>query len=135
MKYMLDTNICIYIIRKQPENVLKKFKHLKLGDVCLSSVTMAELQYGVEKSQHQKKNSTALEEFAVPLEIMPFDEEVSFYYGRIRAGLEKKGRLIGALDTMIAAHALCLGSILVTNNQKEFKRVPNLKIEDWVMGE
>lgn len=134
MKYMLDTNICIYIIRKQPENVLRRFEHLKLGEVCLSSVTMAELQYGAEKSQHQKKNRAALQEFTAPLEIMPFDEAVSSYYGRIRAFLEKKGTLIGALDMMIAAHALCLGSVLVTNNKREFQRVPDLKVEDWVRG-
>lgn len=132
MKYMLDTNICIYIIRQRPEHVLRRFKHLRPGDVCISSVTMAELRYGVEKSQHQKKNRSALDEFVSSLEIMPFDAEASSHYGRIRASLEKKGTPIGPLDMMIAAHAQSLSSILVTNNRKEFERILHLKIEDWV---
>jgi len=132
MKYMLDTNICIYIIKQQPESVIKKFLRLKPGDVCMSSITLAELQYGVEKSHHRQQNKTALEEFLAPLEILPFDEEAAEHYGHIRAALEKKGTLIGSLDMMIAAHAQSQGSILVTNNKKEFIRVHGLKIEDWV---
>lgn len=131
MKYMLDTNMCIYIIKRHPENVLKKFTALDVGDVGISSITLAELMYGVQKSHHQQKNKAALEEFTSPLEIMPFNEETATHYGNIRAFLEKKGTPIGSLDMMIAAHAQCLGSILVTNNKKEFSRVPNLKIEDW----
>ena len=131
MKYMLDTNMCIYIIKQHPEQVLKKFVTLPIGDICISSVTMAELMYGVHKSHHQKKNKTALTEFLSPVDIMPFDEEVTDYYGRIRAYLGSKGTPIGALDMMIAAHAQCLGSILVTNNKSEFSRVPGLLIEDW----
>lgn len=131
MKYMLDTNMCIYIIKQHPEQVLKKFITLPIGDVCISSITLAELMYGVHKSQHQKKNKTALSEFLSPLEIMPFDEEVTDHYGRIRTYLENKGVSIGPLDMMIAAHAQCSGSILVTNNTKEFIRVPNLNLEDW----
>ncbi len=87
---MLDTNICIYIIKKQPENALKKFNSLNVGDVCISSVTFAELMYGVEKSQHQQKNKTALEEFVLPMEILPFDDEAARYYGHLRSQLEKK---------------------------------------------
>lgn len=132
MKYMLDTNMCIYIIKKNPTTVLKKFITLDVGDVCISSVTLAELMYGVQKSHHQQKNKAALEEFTSPLEVIPFDEETASHYGHIRAYLEKKGIPMGALDMMIAAHAQCLGSILVTNNKKEFFRVPHLKIEDWV---
>lgn len=131
MKYMLDTNMCIYIIKQHPEQVLKKFITLPIGDVCISSITLAELMYGVHKSQHQKKNKTALTEFLSPLDIMPFDEEVTDHYGRIRTYLENKGTPIGPLDMMIAAHAQCLDSILVTNNTKEFIRVPNLNVEDW----
>jgi tRNA(fMet)-specific endonuclease VapC len=134
MKYMLDTNICIYIIKKHPENVLKKFKGFGIGDITLSSITLAELMYGVHKSHHQHKNKMALEEFISPLEIMPFDDEVADYYGKIRTYLEKEGTPIGSLDTMIAAHAQCLNLILVTNNKKEFSRVPHLKIEDWSHG-
>ena len=87
--------------------------------------------YGVHKSQHHKKNQTALCEFLAPVDIMPFDEEVTDHYGRIRTQLEKNGTPIGALDTMIAAHAQCLSAILVTNNKKEFARIPDLIIEDW----
>lgn len=131
MKYMLDTNICIYIIKKQPDHVLKKFKTFKMGDICISSVTLAELVHGVEKSQHHQKNKTALEEFVLPLEIMPFDDLAAYQYGHIRAYLEKKGTPIGPLDLMIAAHADCLNFVLVTNNLKEFSRVPKLKLENW----
>jgi len=132
MKYMLDTNICIYIIKKHPESVLKKFKTEMMGNIAISSITLAELRYGVQKSHHQQKNKSALDEFIVPLEIFSFDENAAEYYGYIRADLEKKGKIIGSLDMMIAAHALSLGAILVTNNKKEFLRVPKLTIEDWV---
>ena len=129
---MLDTNICIYLINKKPKSVLTKFKTLKLGDIGISSVTLAELMYGVQKSQHQQTNQIALSEFTLPLEIAAFDEEASAHYGVIRAQLEKRGTPIGALDLMIAAHARSLKSILVTNNKKEFQRVAGLSIEDWV---
>lgn len=132
MKYMLDTNICIYLIKKHPEAVLKKFKLFKIGDICISSVTFAELMYGVRKSQQQQKNQQALEEFILPLDIVPFDDAAAIDYGHIRADLEKKGALIGSLDLMIAAHAQSLNVTLVTNNKKEFLRVPHLKVEDWV---
>ncbi|MCX7115545.1 MAG: type II toxin-antitoxin system VapC family toxin [Gammaproteobacteria bacterium] len=132
MKYMLDTNICIYLIKKQPEHVLQKFKSCSIGDICISSVTYAELMYGVEKSQHHQKNMIALNEFTLPLDLISFDDEAARHYGRIRTYLEKKGMPIGALDLMIAAHAQRLGFTLVTNNVKEFDRIPNLIIEDWV---
>jgi tRNA(fMet)-specific endonuclease VapC len=131
MKYMLDTNMCIYIIKKHPENVLKKFKTLDVGDICISSITLAELMYGAYKSHHQQQNKIALEEFAAPLEIVPFDGSAVDHCGQVRAYLEKKGTPIGSLDTMIAAIALSLDLLLVTNNVKEFSRVPHLKIEDW----
>lgn len=129
---MLDTNICIYIIKKQPLNVLKKFSSLEIGDIGISSITLAELIYGVEKSQQQQKNRAALEEFILPLDVMAFDDDAASYYGKLRSNLEKKGTPIGALDLMIAAHSQSLGAILVTNNRKEFMRVPKLTIEDWV---
>ena len=131
MKYMLDTNMCIYLIKKQPKNVFDKFRTLDLGDVCISSVTLSELMYGVQKSQHQEKNKAALEEFLSPIDIISFDEEAAVSYGEIRASLEKNGMVIGPLDMMIAAHAKSLNAIIVTNNTKEFSRVPHLKIEDW----
>jgi tRNA(fMet)-specific endonuclease VapC len=129
---MLDTNICIYIIKKRPESVLKKFKTLHLGDICISSVTFAELMYGVAKSEHFQKNKIALEEFVLPLEVIPFDKEAATHYGFLRMNLEKKGRTIGPMDLMIAAHAQSTHSILVTNNEKEFARIPELKVENWV---
>jgi tRNA(fMet)-specific endonuclease VapC len=132
MKYMLDTNICIYLIKKQPQHVLSKFKSLNIGDICISSITYAELMYGVEKSQHHQKNKMALDEFILPLDIISFDDECACHYGRIRSYLERKGTPIGPLDLMIAAHAQCLNFTLITNNVKEFDRVPNLTIEDWV---
>ncbi len=131
MKYMLDTNMCIYIIKKHPEKVFKKFKTLDMGDVCISSITLAELMYGVYKSHYQQKNKVALELFSAPLEIVPFDGDTADHYGKIRTSLEKNGMLIGSLDMMIAAHALSLDVVLVTNNTKEFSRVSHLKIEDW----
>lgn len=132
MKYMLDTNMCIYIIKKHSDHVLKKFKRFHVGDIFISSITLAELMYGVYKSLHQQKNKNALEEFISPIEIKTFDEEAAIHYGEIRAYLEKKGAPIGPLDMMIAAHAKSLKFVLVTNNKKEFSRVPHLKIDDWV---
>lgn len=133
MLYMLDTNMCIYIIKQRPETVLQKFRSLHLGDVGISSVTLAELNYGVEKSQQQTKNSAALEQFILPLEIAAFDDLASQHYGRIRTALEKVGRPIGALDLMIAAHAVSLDCILVTNNEREFLRVDGLNVENWAV--
>jgi tRNA(fMet)-specific endonuclease VapC len=131
MKYMLDTNICIYIIRKHPVNVLKHFKALKIGDVGISSVTLAELNYGVAKSLHQKQNHTALTAFIAPLEVVDFDSNAAYRYGIIRSNLELQGKPIGALDLMIAGHAQSLDVILVTNNIKEFSRVRDLALENW----
>ncbi len=132
MKYMLDTNICIYIIKKQPDDVLCRFKSVRAGDICISSVTLSELAYGVQKSQHQKKNMDALQEFILPLEIAPFDDTAAFFYGEIRENLEKKGTPIGSMDLLIAAHAQSVDLTLVTNNSKEFQRVNKLKIENWI---
>ncbi len=132
MKYLLDTNICIYLIKKQDKHVLSKFQNLEIGDVGISSVTLSELLYGVYKSEHIQKNHAALNEFISPLEIMPYEEEASLHYGMLRAHLEKRGTLIGQLDLMIAAHAKSLNVILVTNYKREFMRVPELLIENWV---
>lgn len=131
MEYFLDTNICIYIIKKRPARVFDKLITLPLGSVGISSVTLAELQYGIAKSTNPDKNKEALEKFLTPIEIMDFDSNASEEYGQIRAELEKKGTPIGALDLLIAAHAKCLDLILVTNNEKEFARIPDLKIENW----
>lgn len=132
MIYMLDTNICIYIIKKKPEKVLEKFKSRHLGDMGISSITFSELVYGVEKSQHQHQNKLALEQFVLPLDVVAYDVNAANCYSRIRASLEKQGTPIGALDMMIAAHAQSMNATLITNNVKEFSRIPHLDIQNWV---
>lgn len=132
MKLMLDTNICIAIIKQKPKAVLQRFDDYQIGDIGISSVTLAELRYGVAKSQFQERNQAALDAFILPLEVASFDETATLYYGTLRASLEKKGTPIGPLDTMIAAHALSLSVTLVTNNTKEFKRVAGLQLVDWL---
>jgi tRNA(fMet)-specific endonuclease VapC len=131
MKYMLDTNICIYLIKQNPAKVLKHFKAHSIGDIGISSITLAELRYGVSKSQYVEKNQLALDEFILPLEIADFDEKAAAEYGVIRAELEKKGKPIGAMDMLIGTHALSRGTTLVTNNVREFKEIKNLKVVDW----
>lgn len=132
MKFLLDTNICIYIIKQKPLEVLHKFNTYQVGDIGISSITVAELEFGVQKSQYPAKNQQALAQFLLPLEIVNFDHAAATIYGDIRAKLENQGTPIGSLDTLIAAHALSLQVILITNNIKEFSRVPNLKSENWV---
>ncbi len=132
MKLMLDTNICIYIIKQQPVAVLKRFLEFQIGDIGISSITLSELRYGVAKSTHQEKNTKALDEFITPLEVVSFDEEAAHVYGNIRAILEKAGTPIGSMDMLIAAHAVSLGLPLVTNNAREFVRIPALNIIDWL---
>ncbi len=131
MKYMLDTNICIYLIKQKPPKVLKHFKSHAVGDIGISSITLAELRYGVSKSQHVEKNRQALDEFILPLEIEDFNEKSAAAYGAVRADLEKAGKPIGSMDMLIGAHALALGAALVTNNTKEFKQIKDLKVVDW----
>ncbi len=132
MKLMLDTNICIYIIKQQPVAVLKRFLEYQIGDIGISSITLSELRYGVAKTKHQEKNAKALDEFITPLEIVSFDEEAAHVYGGIRATLEKAGTPIGAMDMLIAAHAISLGIPLVTNNTHEFVRIKALNVTDWI---
>lgn len=132
MKLMLDTNICIYIIKQQPVTVLKRFLEYQIGDIGISSITLSELRFGVAKSTLQEKNTNALDEFITPLEVVSFDEEAAHVYGDIRATLEKAGAPIGSMDMLIAAHAVSLGIPLVTNNRREFVRIPALNIIDWV---
>lgn len=132
MKLMLDTNICIAIIKQQRLDVLENLNAYQIGDICISSVTLAELRYGVAKSQFKIINQSALDEFILPLEVADFNEAASAVYGTLRADLEAKGTPIGALDTMIGAHALSLGLTLVTNNTKEFNRIVGLNIVDWL---
>jgi len=128
---LLDTNICIYIINAKPPEVLARFHRFRLGEIGLSSVAAAELAYGVAKSGSER-NRRALEMFLAPLEIMSFDENAIWAYGELRADLERRGQPMGSLDTMIAAHALSMNAVLVTNNTREFNRVKGLQLENWV---
>jgi tRNA(fMet)-specific endonuclease VapC len=131
MKYLIDTNICIYIMNKRPIKVIQKFKQFDVGEICVSTITVSELQYGVVKSKNHRLNRQRVQEFLSPLEIIPYDESAANMYGDIRYQLEKRGEPIGPLDLMIAAHALSGNFVLVTNNEKEFKRIKQLKIENW----
>ena len=132
MKYMLDTNICIYIIKHQPENAIRKFMEHDPDDICISAITYAELSYGVEKSKAREKNRIALTALLSEIQIVPFDDLAAQVYGVVRADLQKKGTPIGPLDTLIAAHAKALNLTLVTSNTKEFARVEGLALDDWV---
>jgi tRNA(fMet)-specific endonuclease VapC len=131
MRFMLDTNICIYIIKKKPVDVLERFKTYSISDIAISSVTLAELEYGVAKSSTPQQNRTALAGFLAPLVIAPFDDRAAIHYGEIRSFLERKGKPIGAMDLLIASHARSLSTTLVTNNLREFKRIPGLRVENW----
>ncbi len=130
--YMLDTNICIYTIKQRPLSVLQRFEKVGSDLLCISIVTYAELKYGVEKSSSKKLNASILKAFVERLLVFNWDKAAADEYAKIRRYLERKGSIIGSMDLMIAAHALSQECILVTNNSKEFCRVPNLKIEDWV---
>ena len=132
MKFLIDTNICIYIMNNHPPEVLPKFKSIGVGKVGISSITVSELHYGACKSNHIKKNIKRLDEFLSPFEILSYDENVSKYYGKIRSQLEKQGNIIGPLDMLIAAHALSNNLILITNNVKEFMQIKFLRVENWV---
>jgi tRNA(fMet)-specific endonuclease VapC len=129
---MLDTNICIYIIKKRPPQVLTRFRTLEASDIGISSITLSELEYGVEKSTNRQQNREALLAFLGPLEIAPYHDLAAHYYGEIRAYLERAGRPVGPMDLLIAAHARSLSIPLVTNNVSEFKRIPGLSIENWL---
>jgi tRNA(fMet)-specific endonuclease VapC len=131
MKSMLDTNICIYIIKQKPQKVIDRFRRAKVSEIGVSSITLSELEYGVIKSANPEQNKLALTQFVAPIEIPAYDDAAAQYYGEVRAYLERQGTLIGSLDMLIAAHSLSLNAVLVTNNEKVFERVPNLKIENW----
>ncbi len=132
MKYMLDTNICIYIIKKKPYEVFNKFINAGINNICVSSITIAELEYGIHKSVKQEQNKLAFYKFITPLQILEFNSKAACEYGELRAKLERNGNIIGSLDMLIAGHALSENLSLVTNNTKEFRRVENLKLENWI---
>ena len=129
---MLDTDSCIFIIRQKPHAIRGRFEACVVGDIGISVITLAELEYGAEKSSQPKRNHEALEQFIEALDIVPFDRQATLQYGQIRVHLEKKGQRIGGTDLLIAAHARSLGVTLVTNNEREFKRVPGLRVENWM---
>jgi tRNA(fMet)-specific endonuclease VapC len=129
---MLDTNICIHIIRQRPPSVLERLGTLTVGDIGLSIITLAELEYGASHSRDPKGNRDALRQFTAPLEVAAFDRAASQVYGRVRSALERRGQPIGPLDLLIASHALSLGARLVTSNEREFRRVPGLRVENWL---
>lgn len=132
MRFLLDTNICIYIIKQKPRKVFEKFQTLAPSDVGVSSITVAELEYGAYKSQRLEQNRAALSQFLIPLEIFPFDERATQSYGQIRADLERRGIVIGSMDMLIASQAISLGLTLVTNNVREFSQIPGLTLENWI---
>jgi tRNA(fMet)-specific endonuclease VapC len=131
MHYLLDTNTCIELIRKRSPQVLSKLTNQAISDIVISSITIAELQYGVQKSGFVAQNQQALNQFLIPFQYLEFDDTAAQAYGVIRAYLESQGTPIGSLDMLLAAQAIAHSLILVTNNVKEFQRVPNLQIEDW----
>jgi tRNA(fMet)-specific endonuclease VapC len=131
MKYLLDTSICVFLIRRTPRALLRKIAARPTVDFGVSLITVAELQFGVQRSSDPGKNQTALDAFLLPLTVLDFDYAAALAYGSVRHKLEAAGTPIGALDTLIAAHALSRNLVLLTHNLKEFKRVPGLKVEDW----
>ncbi|HYF64376.1 MAG TPA: type II toxin-antitoxin system VapC family toxin [Herpetosiphonaceae bacterium] len=132
MIYLLDTNICIYLIKQKPPHILAKFNRHTLDDLGISAISVAELQYGVQKSRFPAQNQAALEQFLLPLNIVDFDYAAAIAYGRIRAHLEGHGTPIGAMDMLIAAQALSANLTIITNNTREFNRIPSLRMLNWL---
>lgn len=132
LSYLLDTNICIYIMKQKPKKVRDKFEQLEVGMVGMSAITYGELLYGAQKSNNAEKAEDLVHQLCDYIPPLPLSLKVPEYYAAIRAGLEKQGKIIGNNDLWIASHCLELGIILVTNNEKEFSRVNELKIENWV---
>lgn len=131
MRYLLDTNICIFIINYRPAVVRERFERIPVGEIGISSVTLSELYYGAAKSSKPAQNKTALRKFLLPLDVLAYDEQAAECYGQLRAALERTGTPIGPMDLMIAAHAISARLMVVTNNRREFARVPGLVTEDW----
>jgi tRNA(fMet)-specific endonuclease VapC len=131
MVLLLDTDVCIHLIRERPATILERFDEYAVGDIGISAITLAELEYGVSKSSKPARNRQALDQFIEPLLVVDFDRAATAAYGKLRATLEKKGQVIGGMDLLIAAHALSLNVRLVTHNVREFARVPGLQVETW----
>lgn len=130
--WMLDTDICIALIKRRPAELIGRLQRHKPGDVAISSITLGELSFGVAKSSQPEKNRAALDQFLLPLEVLAFDDAAGTCYGYVRAALEASGTPIGPLDTLIASHALSLNATVVTNNVREFSRVNKLRVENWL---
>lgn len=131
LRYMLDTNICIYVIKNRPAGLRERFNRLA-DQLCCSAVTLGELIYGAEKSARPIENLAVVEEFAARLDVLPFAERAAAHYGQIRAEVERAGRPVGAYDLMIGGHARSEGLVLVTNNEREFARMSGLRVENWI---
>ncbi len=129
---MLDTDTCIALIKRQPETALRRLRSKAVGQVGISALTLAELANGVARSSRPRENLDALQEFVLPLDVADFDSNAALTYGQVRAALEGRGRPIGPMDTLIAAHALSLDATIVTHNLREFSRIPDLRVEDWL---
>jgi tRNA(fMet)-specific endonuclease VapC len=134
VSYLLDTDICIYLIKRQPKALVQRLMQQDPQHVAISSLTLAELEYGVQKSAAVAKNREALELFTAPFEVVDFDADAARAYGAIRADLERRGKPIGGIDMLLAGQALALQSTLVTNNMREFSRVRGLSVESWARG-
>ena len=131
LQYMLDTDICIYVMRNFPEGLRERFNRLA-DQLCISAITLGELHYGAEKSARRLANLEAIEHFSARLEVPPFGREAAAHYGQIRARLQKSGRPVGAYDMMIGGHARSAALALVTNNTREFQRIEGLRLESWI---
>ena len=131
MKYLIDTDMCIYIMNRWPVDVIERFRQFDPGEIGVSTVTVSELEYGVSKSMHREKNRSRLAEFLAPFAVLAYDEAAAGVYGDIRWRLEKRGLTIGALDMLIGAHAVSRNLVLITTNDKEFGRIEGLKVENW----
>ena len=131
LQYMLDTNICIYVMKTYPAKLRERFNRLA-EQLCMSSITLGELCYGAEKSARRLENLQAIEHFSARLEVLPFLAKAAAHYGQIRAELERRGKPVRAHDMLIGAHARAEGLIVVTNNAREFRRLAGLRVENWV---
>ncbi len=131
MTYLLDTNICIYVIRKKPAMVIRRMRSKPAGEIAISAITLAELEYGIARSQYPDRNRVALLAFLVPFAVLEFDAKACSDYGPIGASLEAKGKPVGPMDLLLAAQARSRGLILVTNNEREFQRIDGLEVENW----
>ncbi len=129
--FLLDTNICIYLIKRRPANVLRRLQEHSVAEMGISCITLSELEYGIHKSSQPLRNRIALAEFLAPFDILTFDDKAALEYGKIRWDLEQRGQPIGGMDLLIAAHALSAQCVLVTKNEREFKRIPGLSVENW----